>query len=105
LLSSRVCIHNELPPIPQGHCRAQWASNSRNVQQRPPTVNQGKVMDDEGIGKKNFRPCGTSIQEITAKQVLLGIIAVIPFGRSNSYQKNCSRDIDRSRRNSKNGFF
>jgi len=62
-------------------------------------------MDDEGIGKKNFRPCGTSIQEITAQQVLLGIIAVIPFGRSNSYEENCSRDIDRSRRNSKNGFF
>ena len=51
-------------------------------------------MDDEDIGKKNFRPCGTSIQEITAQQVLLGIIAVIPFGRSNSYEKNCSCDIE-----------
>ena len=51
-------------------------------------------MDDKGIRKKNFRRCGTSIQEISAQQVVLGIIALIPFGRSNSYEKNCSRDIE-----------
>jgi hypothetical protein len=25
---------------------------------------------------------------------MLGIIALIPFGRSNSYEKNCNRDIE-----------
>jgi hypothetical protein len=25
---------------------------------------------------------------------MLGITALIPFGRSNSYEKNCSRDIE-----------
>ncbi len=51
-------------------------------------------MDDKGIEKKNFRRWGTSIQEISAQQVMLGTIALIPFGRSNSYEKNCSRDIE-----------
>jgi hypothetical protein len=32
-------------------------------------------MDDKGIGKKNFRRWGTSIQEISAQQVMLGTIA------------------------------
>ncbi|MGB7467441.1 MAG: hypothetical protein WBW14_31440, partial [Candidatus Acidiferrum sp.] len=52
--------------------QAMWRSVGIEFPKCPATsaTVKGKVLDDEGIGKKNFRRCGISIQEISAQQVI-----------------------------------